>query len=144
MFRFVSTLGAVAALALAIASPETASAAAPHKVVVHYSLAAGATSAAITLPPNVPISLTGVQTTIGTRGVGQASLLSIPNSFVEWLGLESPSAAAVTSGFSGTTGTHIVYLDFSHLVDVQVSGPSSIQVHNANSIGQTGDVTLIY
>jgi len=70
--------------------------------------------------------------------------LRVPSSFLEWTGIESPAAAAITSGFSGTKGTHIVYLDFSHLVDIQVDTTDAFIIHNANTITQTGVVTLIW
>lgn len=86
----------------------------------------------------------GCQTTIGYRGIGSVTLLHVPSSFIEWVGLESPAGAAITQGFSGTAGTHILYLDYSHLVDVRVAGPDTILIHNGNSITQTGDLKLIW
>lgn len=41
-------------------------------------------------------------------------------------------------------GTHNVYLDTSHLVDIRVNSPDAFIVHNANTIAQTGVVTLIW
>ena len=136
--------GIVLALTLVSALPATAFAGTPQSKVVKYSLMAGETSKAIAIAANVPVSLTGVQTTIGFRGVGQASLLHVPASFIEWVGLESPASGAVTQGFSGVAGTHIVYLDFSSQVDVQVASPDTIQIHNAGSDTRTGQVTLIW
>ena len=56
----------------------------------------------------------------------------------------SPASAAITSGFSGTAGTHIVYLDYSHLVDIQVASTDTFIIHNANTIAMAGVVTLIW
>jgi hypothetical protein len=71
-------------------------------------------------------------------------MLHVPSSFLEWTGIESPAAAAITSGFSSVAGTHIVYLDFSHLVDIQVDTADSFRIHNGNTVAQTGQVTLIW
>ncbi len=86
----------------------------------------------------------GVQNSVGYRGVGQVALLHVPSSFLEWTGIESPAAAALTSGFSGSAGTHILYLDYSHLVQIQVASADTFLIHNGNSITMTGVVTMIW
>lgn len=116
----------------------------PNETVVNYNLAAGASSSAITPVSNEPVFVQGIQTTLGYRGVGHVSLLRVPSSFLEWTGIESPASAAITSGFSGVKGTHILYLDYSHLVDIQVDTTDAFIIHNGNSIAQTGVVTLIW
>ena len=116
----------------------------PNKNVFNYNLAPGANSAAYTVPANLPVLVIGIGTSLGYRGVGSATLLHIPGSFIEWVGLESPSSAGVTSGYSGAAGTHIVYLDYSHQVDIEVNSPDTIRVHNASTQTRTGNVTLIW
>ena len=119
----------------------------PNKTVISYSLAPGANSAAITPVANKPVLVMGVCTTSGWRGVGQATLLHIPSSFIEWTGLESPyylGSAVITDGYSGAAGTHIVFMDYGHTVDIQVNSADTIRVHNASSITQTGNVTLVW
>lgn len=116
----------------------------PNAAFFTYNLAAGASTAQINPVTNQAVMIMGVQTTIGYRGVGSATILSVPSSFVEWVGLESTSGAAITQGFSGTPGTHILYLDFAHQVDVQVSGTNSILIHNAASAARTGSLTMIW
>jgi hypothetical protein len=93
---------------------------------------------------NQAVFIIGAQTTLGYRGVAMATILHIQSSFIEWVGLESTSGAAITQGFSGAAGTHILYLDFDHLVDVQVASPDTILIHNANSVTQTGNLKLIW
>ena len=146
-FSRVSTLllgGVVAVAALSIAVHATQTITVPNAAKVAYNLAAGASSAAINPVESVPVLVMGVQNNLGYRGVGQVSLLHVPSSFLEWTGIESPAAAAITSGFSGTAGTHIVYLDYSHLVDIQVASTDTFIIHNANSIAMAGQVTLIW
>jgi hypothetical protein len=116
----------------------------PNKTVLNYSLAPGGNSGGITPVPNVPVLVMGCCTTLGVRGVGHVSLLRIPNSFVEWVGLESPFNGSITNGYSGTPGTHIVFIDYSAQVDIEVAGPNSIRVHNGAASGRTGNVTLIW
>jgi len=142
--RTLLMAGAVAVVTLAVTAHAAQTITTPNEVVFNYNLPAGGTSAAITPVANLPVLVQGVQTTVGYRGVGHVSMLRVPSSFLEWTGLESPFNAAITSGFSGSAGTHIVYLDFSHLVDIRVNSPDTFVVHNANSIAQTGTVTLIW
>ncbi|HLV88078.1 MAG TPA: hypothetical protein VKV39_13925 [Candidatus Sulfotelmatobacter sp.] len=142
--RTLLLAGVVIVLTFAVAGHAAQTITTPNEAVFNYNLAAGASSAAVTPASNTPVLVQGVQTTLGYRGVGHVSMLHVPSSFLEWTGLESPAAAAITSGFSGTAGTHIVYLDFSHLVDIRVNGPDTFVVHNANTIEQTGVVTLIW
>ncbi|HKB89983.1 MAG TPA: hypothetical protein VKC60_05635, partial [Opitutaceae bacterium] len=81
------------------------------------------------------------------RGVGQVTMLHVPGSFLEWVGLEGPNSVApstITSGFSGTVGTHIVFLDFAQLVDIQVGSPDAFRVHNAAGVERFGSVTIIW
>ena len=118
----------------------------PRRVVVPYSLEAGAISAPINVVPEKPVLVMGVSTTVGFRGVGQVSLLSSPagDAILGWVGLESTAGAVITQGFSAVEGTHIVFLDFSHQVDIEVATPTSIRVHNTSSGVRTGRVTLIW
>jgi hypothetical protein len=62
-----------------------------------------------------------------------------------WVGLESPGGGAITSGGSGTAGTHIVYINGLHSVDIQVASADMIRVHNGNGTNSAaGNVTLIW
>lgn len=146
-FRRYATLSlafAVAVLTVAVAGKAAQTVTVPNAANITYNLAAGAYSAAITPVANQAVLMIGSQTAIGYRGVAMATLLHVPASFLEWTGVESPSAAAITSGFSGTPGTHILYLDFAHLVDVEVASPDTIYIHNSNSIAMTGNLELIW
>jgi len=109
-----------------------------------YNLAAGASSAPFFPAADRPVLVMGIQDTVGTRGVGFVTLLRVAGSFLEWTGLESTAGSAITQGFSSTPGTHIVFLDFSHKVDIRVNSADSFVVHNANTAAQTGNVTLIW
>jgi hypothetical protein len=143
----ISTLllaAVVAVVALNISMHATQTITTPNAAKVTYNLAAGASSTAVNPVESVPVLVMGVQNNLGYRGVGQVSMLHVPSSFLEWTGIESPASAAITSGFSGTAGTHIVYLDYSHLVDIQVASTDTFIIHNANSIAMAGVVTLIW
>jgi hypothetical protein len=118
----------------------------PNAAFVSYSLAPGASSAPITPVTNRSVLVMGCCTT--SAGVGQANLLHIPGGGccggIGWLGLES-EGSGITSGFDATTGTHIVYIDSGHALDIQVASADTIRVHNASG-AQTlaGNVTLIW
>jgi len=131
-------------LAAAVVAHASQTLTVPNAAVYTYNLAAGANSAAITPVSNQAVMIMGVQTTLGYRGVGSATLLHVPASFIEWVGLESTSGSAITQGFSGSAGTHILYLDFSHQVDVQVAGTDTIYIHNGAAAQRTGSLTLIW
>jgi hypothetical protein len=118
----------------------------PNAAFISYSLATGANSAPITPATNRSVLVMGCCTTTG--GVGQVSLLhaTVPSTFIEWVGLESPSGPAVTSGVSNVAGTHIVYIDFNHQVDIQTASADTIRIHNGftGTGTRAGNVTLIW
>ena len=144
-FGSLSLAALVATLTVAVVANASQSLTVPNAATFTYNLAVGANSSAITPASNQSVLMIGSQTTIGYRGVAMATLLHVPSSFIEWVGLESPSNAAITQGFSASPGTHILYLDFSHLVDVEVASPDTILIHNANpSSAETGDLKLIW
>jgi hypothetical protein len=134
----------VGTLTVAVAVQTTQVITTPNATFISYNLAAGANTGAITPVASQAVLVMGVQNTLGFRGVGHVTLLRVPSSFLEWVGLESPTPAAITSGFSGTPGTHIVYLDFSHQVDIEVNTTDSFRIHNGSTGQRTGNVTLIW
>jgi hypothetical protein len=81
---------------------------------------------------------------VGFRGVGQVALFRVSNTFLEWTGLESTSGSAITDNFSASHGTHILWLDYSHLVDIEVNDANSFFIHNGSTLPRTGQVTLIW
>jgi hypothetical protein len=117
----------------------------PNSAFVSYSLAAGANSAAITPVTNRSVLVMGCCTSI--QGVGQVSLLHLPSpGGIQWVGLESVSAspAAITQGSTTGTGTHIVYIDYFHKVDIQTASADTIRIHNSNTLTMAGNVTLVW
>jgi hypothetical protein len=146
-FPRVGTLlltGFVAVLALAVGVNAAQTITTPNAAVIKYSLAAGANSADVTPAESTPVLVMGVQNDLGYRGVGEVALLHVPSSFLEWTGIESPAAAALTSGFSGAAGTHILYLDYSHTVQIEVASTDTFLIHNGNTVPMAGVVTLIW
>jgi hypothetical protein len=116
----------------------------PNSAFVPYSLAAGANSAVITPATGRSVLVMGCCTT--TSGVGQVSLQHIPSTGMIWAGLESwnGNPSTITSGLSGTAGTHIVYIEGDHSVDIQVASADTIRVHNGSTGTRAGNVTLIW
>ena len=134
----------VAIITSMVAANATQTIIAPNAVFISYNLAANGNSAPITPATNRSVLVMGCCTT-GVQGVGQVSLLRIPSTYIQWVGLESPFGAAITSGFSSTAGARIVYIDNSHQVDIQVAGVDTILVHNGHpSATRAGNVTLIW
>ncbi len=116
----------------------------PNAVKITYNLAAGANSAAITPVPNTSVSVMGCCTTVTDAGVGQVSLQHNSGAGMVWVGLESYSPASIASGASISAGTHIVYIDDGHMVDIQVASIDTIRVHNSAPFTVAGNVTLIW
>jgi hypothetical protein len=121
----------------------------PNAASISYSLAAGANSAAITPATNKPVLVMGCCTTQGDIGIGHVSLLHFSSgggALIDWSGLESynGSAPTATGGGSNTVGDHIVYIDATHLVGIQVNSADTIRVHNGDAFTRAGNVTLIW
>jgi hypothetical protein len=135
---------AVASMTLAVTVNAGSVLASANRASITYTLPSGATSAAVTPVTNKPVLVMGTTNTFNFRGVGFVTLLHVPASFLEWTGLESTAGSAITQGFSGGTGTHIVFLDFAHQVDIEVNTPDTFVVHNAANATRTGVVTLIW
>lgn len=145
-YAALSVAFVVATLTLGILGKAAQTVTVPNAVNITYNLAPGAYSAAITPASNQAVLMIGSQTAAGNRGVAMATILHLPGNFIEWTGLESPynSGSANTEGFAATPGTHIVYLDYIHQVDVEVASADTIYIHNNFSINQTGNLELIW
>jgi hypothetical protein len=119
----------------------------PRTSVVSFNLAPGENSAPIALPANRPVFVMGVTTTLSEGSVGQATLLRVPSDFIAWTGLESYASGfspSIAGGLDNVTGAHIVFLDYSHVVDIEVSGPDAIRIHNGSASQRAGNLTLIW
>lgn len=136
--------GVVAMLTFAVVAPAIQTIVTPNAASFSYSLAAGGISPSFVPVSNQPVLVMGVQLALGFRGVGQVTLLRIPGSFLEWVGLESTAGAAITQGFSAVAGTHIVFLDFSHQVDIEVASADAMRVHNTSTGARNGVIRLIW
>ena len=116
----------------------------PNTAVIAYSLTAGATSAAITPAASTGVLLVGTNTNSTNFSVGSISLVHISGTLIRWVGLEAPPSATITQGGSTSPGTHVVYLDSSHQVDVEILSADQLVVHNKATSTQTGTVKLIW
>lgn len=117
----------------------------PNAVTVTFALPAGGVMAVAVPTIDRPILLMGSTHTVGDRGVGHVSLLRANDApgFLMWTGLES-QPSGLTQGFSATAGTHILYIDFAHQVDVQVHNATAIRVRNLSGGARTGRLTMVY
>ena len=116
----------------------------PNAAFITYNLVVGADSAAITPATNRSVLVMGCCTSNGFQGVGQVSLFHIPSGGMVWTGVEPYGTASITQGSSSTAGTHIVFIDNSHAVEIQVASADTIRVHNFFSFAATVNVTLIW
>ena len=118
----------------------------PNAAFISYNLATNTDSAPITPVTNRAVLVMGCCTTSVDRGVGQVSLIHTPSpsAAIAWVGLDSPTSAAITQGNSSTAGTRIVSIDANHVVDIQVASADTIRVHNGNIATRAGNVTLVW
>jgi hypothetical protein len=135
----------VAIVTLAVAAQAFQTTTTPNTAFLVYNLAAGASSGGVTPPANIPTLVMGEQTTTGNVG---SSDMTVVNSVghdneLVWSGLES-NGGGPTAGFSPVPGTHIIFIDFAHCVDIEVNNATSFKVHNKCSSAQTGIVTEIW
>jgi hypothetical protein len=109
-----------------------------------FTIAAGSNSKLVSIPENRPVHLMIAGTTLGWRGVGEATVLSpTGGAFVEWVGIDY-FGNAISEGWTNTSGTHMVWADYTGQVDVQVASGHQIMVHNAAAFTETVVLSLIY
>jgi len=137
-------IGIVTTLTFAVVAQAIQTITLPSAALITYDLAPGTNSAPITPDINTPVFVMGTQNNLGFRGVGQVTLLRVPGSFLEWVGLDSTAGAAITQGFSSAAGTRIVSLDFSHCVNLRVNSADTFVVNNACGVQASGKVKLIW
>jgi hypothetical protein len=135
---------AVALTTFAVVAQAVQTITTPNASTVSYFLVPGAISGPIFPVANQSVLVMGNQLASGFRGVGQVTLLRVPGSFLEWVGLDSTAGAAITQGFSGFAGTKILFIDFSHQVRLEVASPDSFRVRNLSAGNRFGNVTLIW
>jgi len=140
----VLAASAIAAMmAAGVVSEAAITITAPNTTVVNYTLAPGATSAAIEPPSTSAVLLGGISSTAGNFGVGTINLVHITSTVINWVGQES-ATGAITHGGTTTPGTHVVFLDASHKVDVEILSADELVVHNAAATTETGKIKLIW
>jgi hypothetical protein len=149
-FAVLLLAAVVAVITLSVGVHAVQSATLPNAVSISYTLAPGANSADVTPVTDKPVMILGDQigTASGVDDVG-SSLMTVVNSSEDrelvWNGFES-ARGGLTSGFSPTAGTHIMFIDNGHLVDLEVTNATSFHVHNSSASSPTynGNVTLIW
>lgn len=116
----------------------------PNSSIANYSLAAGATSASITPPTGTGILVIGSNTTTTDYSVASMNLVHLSGLAMRWAGLEAPPSVTVTQGSSANPGTHMIYLDASHTVDLEILSTDTMVIHNRGTVAQAGNVKLIW
>lgn len=119
---------------------------------IPYDIPAGGDSPPIPLPLNMPVLVMGTQNHIGYQGVAQATLLHTigeddvgsPFPFIQWVGLESALGSTITSGFQWNPGTHILYLDYNHSIELVIASPNTIRVHARGIFAGKGVIRMIW
>jgi hypothetical protein len=138
MLLLVATLS-IACIQRAMAVTVTSSA-----ISYTYNLAAGQSTKLQDVPQDRPVFLMGYCDTLGFRGVGQVVIECEPNSFLQWVGLNSNDSGTITQGFSGTAGTHIVQIDFSGDVNINVADANDFEITNTSGGERSGSIVMLY
>jgi hypothetical protein len=135
----------VATVTVAVTAHAVQTLTAPNAFTSAYSLSSGGNGSNITPPANIPVFVMGDQTTTGDVGSSDMTVVNSAGRDQElvWSGLES-DGGGVTAGFSPAANTHIMFIDFAHCVDLQVTNATSFHVHNGCSFAATGNVTEIW
>jgi len=115
----------------------------PNSVVVNYTLAAGATSSPIAPATNQPVIIIGSNIGTTDSGVSTLTLVRIPGVMMRWVGMEAGTGATVHNG-SAALGTHIIWLDQSNKVALEVFSADDFVINNASTATQSGSVKLIW
>jgi hypothetical protein len=154
-FGSLALAGVVTMLTLSVMVHAVQMITTPNAAFISYSLATSGTSS----PPITPVAgqavlvmgTVTVGTDCGSPSVGEVTLLraaagSFSTAELIWTGLESPgsSPSVITSGASATPGTHILYLDTGHRVDLEVNSASTFVVHSTSCGAVKGNVTMIW
>jgi hypothetical protein len=113
---------------------------------VSYTLSSGGYSSAITPPVNKPVLVIADQIGVSSDNVGSSFMTVVSSPYDEelvWNGIES-NGGGLTSGFSPSFGSHIMYIDNGHYVQLEVNNSTSFVVYNGYGASQKGNVTLIW
>ena len=154
--RIVSLISValVASVTFAVAAGAVQTITTPNAFTASYALSPGSSSRAFTPPANIPTFVMGSDQTANEIGfdVGSSDMtvVSTSSSFfgpaLTWNGLES-NGGGVTSSSSHTPGTHMIFIDELHCVDLEVNSANSFKVRNGCAAGlgtQMGFVTEIW
>jgi hypothetical protein len=121
-------------------------------LVVEYSLAPlTCSSDEITPVVNQPVLIMGVSLNTANidSSVAQVTMLHLvteSDAWLQWVGLEPDSnvTATIAHGRATAPGTHIVFLDFFRLLDIQSATANTFKICNGSVLSQTGFVKLIW
>jgi len=141
----------VAIVTLAIVGNAVQTVTMPNIASFTYNLAPGTDSPNITVPIlNSPVLAMANCTTVGRRGVAQVTIqrTSVAPLFLQWVGLSSPAGPTVVADWwPGGVNPHIVWVDFSHQVELRAVSASQFDVRSLIPGGgplATGSVKLIW
>ena len=135
----------VATLTCAVSAHALLTISASNAAIFARSLNGNSRSGAITPPANLPVLVMGDETTAGCVGSSELTLVNSVGQDNElvWNGLES-NGGGFTAGSSPVAGTHIMYIDVCHRVQLEVNNATSFIIHNLESFPQKGNVTEIW
>jgi hypothetical protein len=138
---FTLSLSVVAALT-AVVGNAASTITTPNSALINYTLTSGATSSPVTPATNQPVLVIGAN--IGTTdfAVSTVTLVHIPSKEIKWIGIE-PTGALTHNG-SAALGTHIIYLDNTSKVSLEVFSADQFVIHNASTGSESGSVKLIW
>ena len=123
----------VATVTFAVAARAVQTLTTPNAFTASYTLNPGAISQAFTLPANVPTFVMGDQTAdniVNGFDAGSSDMTVVnlrAAGELVWNGLES-NGGGVATGSGSTRGTHMIFIDKAHCVDLRVNNATSFKV----------------
>jgi hypothetical protein len=119
----------------------------PSGTLISYTLAAGQSSAPITVPADRPVLVVATNTTSGNRGTASMTVEHAQGAFLEWSGMNSTANGAPTptlaGGFSGAAGTNMLNIDFFGNVHLRINNADSFVVVNTGGATETGSIWVL-
>jgi hypothetical protein len=121
----------------------------PPKIIQTFSYLAtpGGAGLDTLIPTDRPVQILATVETPGMRGVSEVTIRQCcagSPQFLEWVGLNSPGDASITSGFSSALGAPILKMDFDGTMLLEVSDATHVRVHNTSStVTHTGTLSIV-
>jgi hypothetical protein len=123
----------VATVTLAVTAHAVQTIRTANAFTMSFSLSPGQGTGAITVAANSPTLVMGDTTPGNDPGLSEMTVATAPVSIM-WNGIESNGGGFTTGVNDGFAGTHMMFIDNMHCVDIEVNSANSFKVVSSNTI----------